>query len=320
MQSKMRINKEIVLLIVFALIIFPLLLIQLQTAYKNYNNTYQSAAALNSFIIQQKYTTGKEEKPLDVKNLNIKAKAFVIFDTKNKTVLAEKHAQSLLPLASLTKLFTTALALEYLSVDSKIIITSKALETEGYSQLKEASAWRLKTLISYMLTVSSNDAAEAIRIALEKHTKSTYLDLIKEFTKKTGLKGSFAVNPSGLDESSELSGAYGSAEEIAKLMSFLLKTHPNVLMPTTKRELVFHDLSGNTYEAKNTNKFITHIFNPLASKTGFTDLAGGNLVIAFEPEPEHVIVIVVLGSSKEARFSDIEKLYKATIEYLAVNK
>jgi D-alanyl-D-alanine carboxypeptidase len=43
-------------------------------------------------------------------------------------------------------------------------------------------------------------------------------------------------------------------------------------------------------------------------KTGFTDLAGGNLAIVFDVGLAHPVVAVVLGSSEEGRFSDMQKL------------
>ena len=51
-------------------------------------------------------------------------------------------------------------------------------------------------------------------------------------------------------------------------------------------------------------------------KTGFTDLAGGNLAIVFEAGPLYPIAVVVLGSTAEDRFTDVEKLVWATLESL----
>jgi D-alanyl-D-alanine carboxypeptidase len=51
----------------------------------------------------------------------------------------------------------------------------------------------------------------------------------------------------------------------------------------------------------------------IASKTGYTDLAGGNLAVAFDAGVNRPIVIAVLGSSREERFSDVEKLASAVL-------
>jgi hypothetical protein len=43
-------------------------------------------------------------------------------------------------------------------------------------------------------------------------------------------------------------------------------------------------------------------------------LAGGNLVVVFDAGIDHKIIVSVLGSTKEERFSDVEKLVWATLE------
>ena len=47
-------------------------------------------------------------------------------------------------------------------------------------------------------------------------------------------------------------------------------------------------------------------------KTGYTDLAGGNLAIVFEVGPARPVAIVVLHSSLQGRFDDVRKLVAAT--------
>ena len=48
-------------------------------------------------------------------------------------------------------------------------------------------------------------------------------------------------------------------------------------------------------------------------KTGFTDLALGNLGVVIEMGPANPVVIVVLHSTKEGRFTDVETLRRATL-------
>jgi len=48
----------------------------------------------------------------------------------------------------------------------------------------------------------------------------------------------------------------------------------------------------------------------VGSKTGYTDLAGGNLLVIVEYPIGHPLGIVVLGSSAEGRFLDVKKILK----------
>jgi D-alanyl-D-alanine carboxypeptidase len=47
-------------------------------------------------------------------------------------------------------------------------------------------------------------------------------------------------------------------------------------------------------------------------KTGYTDLAGGNLGIVADVVSGHRIVAVVLGSTRDGRFADMRTLIRAT--------
>jgi D-alanyl-D-alanine carboxypeptidase len=49
----------------------------------------------------------------------------------------------------------------------------------------------------------------------------------------------------------------------------------------------------------------------IGAKTGYTDLAGGNLVVAFDLEIGHPVIAVVLGSTQEGRFTDMRALIEA---------
>ena len=45
------------------------------------------------------------------------------------------------------------------------------------------------------------------------------------------------------------------------------------------------------------------------SKTGFTDLAGGNLGVIVDVSVGHPVAIIVLGSTRNGRFEDVRILY-----------
>ena len=307
-------KKQILSLAVLAIVVLPALVLELRFAAVNFQRNNMKAAVgdlryNNTSQIQQQQEQRVFPEP------QVKAKAYAVYDDTEGRVIAGKNENALLPLASVTKIFTSIIALQHLNPDTIITIKQEDLATEGNSGLKAGEKWRLKTLISYMLTVSSNDAASALERTLKDKTHKNYKDLFAQTAAKIGLQESFAVNPSGLDESVNFSGAYGSATEVSKALAYAAKNYPDIFAPTTKRELEFTSLSGYKHIARNTNQSIPEIFNAIASKTGFTDLAGGNLAVAFEIEPGHVITIVALGSDKTGRFEDIKKLYKSVIQY-----
>ena len=68
-------------------------------------------------------------------NVSITAESAYVFDLKTGTVLYEKDADVVRPLASLTKLMTALVASEELSTSSVVTITQEALDQDGSNGL-----------------------------------------------------------------------------------------------------------------------------------------------------------------------------------------
>lgn len=285
---------------------------------KRVASSYRSSqlAAAKAVELNKKYKNNKKvRRVFKVKESEIKARAAIVYDFAENKVLFAKNEKDILPLASITKIFLAAAAMDYLGPNTLVNITSKDLLTEGDSGLKEGT-WKLDELLRYMLVVSSNDAAEAVGRVLSKKLGKSISKILSSYAQSHGFYSASFFDASGLDLSDNLSGGYANAEDVAKAASFFASKYPNIFYYTSKQFFTAKDYYGGQYTATNTNKFINKFFNTSLSKTGYTDLAGGNLVVVFEPEPGHTISIVVLGSSKEGRFEDLKKLYDASLDYI----
>jgi D-alanyl-D-alanine carboxypeptidase (penicillin-binding protein 5/6) len=260
----------------------------------------------------------------------IEAKSAYVYDAVTGEVLFEKNSDLQLPLASLTKVMTALAASNLLPDKDLVRITSDDLREEGDSGLMVSEEWSVRNLIDFSLIVSSNDGARALASVagafLRGTASTTAIDstppretFVKEMNAtahRLGLRASYFLNSSGLDVSATLAGGYGSAKDMSLLVNHILKTKPHLLEATSFHELSIPS-SRETHTAVNTNKAIDMIPNVIASKTGFTDLAGGNLVVAFDAGIAHPVIIAVLGSSFDGRFQDMAQLVGYTVEYLA---
>ncbi|MFA6297126.1 MAG: serine hydrolase [Candidatus Paceibacterota bacterium] len=254
--------------------------------------------------------------PIDhFSNLSLQAKAVYVYDVQTKKVLFQKNATIPLPLASLTKVMTAIVASENLEKNNEITINSKALEEEGDSGLKEGEKWNLVKLLSYMLMVSSNDGAQSVANVISSvNTQKSFVDLMNEKANQLGLLSMHFSNPTGLDNKEEtIAGASASAKDMAGLLQYAVEHHLDIFKNTSFSK---KDFSSNTtlHTAKNTDIIINDIPNVLASKTGYTDLAGGNLGIIFDRGLNEPVVIVVLGSTYDSRFTDVLSLASSTLE------
>jgi serine-type D-Ala-D-Ala carboxypeptidase (penicillin-binding protein 5/6) len=255
-------------------------------------------------------------------NLSLESKAVFVWDIRDQKEIFSYNSESQIPLASLTKVLMAVTALDKVPEGTIITIRGEDLESEGDSGLFANESWTLGELIEFSLVVSSNDGARAIASAIGSQVSDSG-DGVEEFVKlmnikarEIGLAQTYFTSPSGLDIKDIIPGGTGSAHDIATLFEYTLKEFPGVLEATSYATLDFNSLNKFEHEAENTNGLVSKLPGIIASKTGFTDLAGGNLVVVFEPEPGHPIVLVALGSTIDGRFLDIEKLYLTTLDYL----
>lgn len=249
------------------------------------------------------------------KNIVLEARAAYVYDLSTGKVIYQHNAEVPLPLASITKAMTAIVASEEASDVPMVTINAEALATEGESGLVAGETWTMENLLAFTLISSSNDGAEAAAEALSHSTSSTsFVASMNTKAAELGLSSLSFNNPTGLDiESTNETGGYGSAKDVAKLFEYAITKHSRLFEQTT---FVSKQFSSDQFahDAKNTNTIIGSIPNLIASKTGFTAKAGGNLAIVFDRGLNQPVIAVVLGSSYDGRFSDIERLASTTLQ------
>jgi D-alanyl-D-alanine carboxypeptidase len=241
----------------------------------------------------------------------IEGKAAYVFDVVSGKSLYEKNSGAQLPLASLTKIMTILTALQTLPPDATVTITKDALSADGDNGLKAGEEWKVKDLADFTLIESANDGARALMLAAAKQlgiTPEVYIESMNRKARSLGLDSTYFINETGLDVTATLSGAYGSARDIAKLIAYVSTTNPALMERSIEPEWHFRSLSGVTHDAHNTALLAAAFSSAVASKTGYTDLAGGNMSFVFEPVAGRPVAVVVLGSSHDGRIADAKAL------------
>ena len=236
--------------------------------------------------------------------LETEAKAYIVYDLKSKKVLASKNESLQLPLASITKVMTAISSTLHKKKTETVTIHDNSIE-DGYDLgLKKNQEWPLEELLKYTLVFSSNDGAEAIA---DSFGKENFVTLMNTDARALGLTA-FFTDPAGRDLNGRI-GGMGTVLDVAKLFAIARKNIPEVMDATTRKRSTM--LSGQIRGIPNTNQEVETLSGAEASKTGYTDLAGGNLGVIVDVTLGHPVVIVVLGSTKEGRFKDVDILYKA---------
>lgn len=248
--------------------------------------------------------------------LTLEAKAVYALDLSTGNVIFSKNPDEVLPLASLTKLVSALVAGENLPPETAVPI--RVGDSNG---LDPGETWSLDKLIDFTLVTSSNDGIDAIAsvagamlaTTTQNDPQQVFVDKMNETVQSLGLSDMRFFNPDGLDLSATTSGGYGSAQDVAALISYIYKNYPELLSATPNQRI---NISSNLVDhiATNTDQALPDIPGAIVSKTGNTDLAGGNLAVMFDAGLMHPVVIVLLGSSFDGRFTDMEALVKAATQ------
>jgi serine-type D-Ala-D-Ala carboxypeptidase (penicillin-binding protein 5/6) len=257
-----------------------------------------------------------------LESVDVEARAAIVWDVRDQKVLFDKNADQVLPLASVTKLMTALVAYELLDDSSKINISVDAIRTDGDSGLKDGEVFSLRNITDMVLMASSNDGATALALAAGDavggvtDTEAIFLEAMNLRARELGLTQTVFKNVTGLDISPTEAGAYSTAQDVSKLLEYIITTYPEVTSLTTESSTRVFNNDGEYHDVENTNKIVNRIEGLIASKTGYTELAGGNLAVAFESGLNRPIVVVVLGSSFDGRFTDVLTLSEQAQAYV----
>lgn len=253
--------------------------------------------------------------------INLRARSAIVLDIKTGEIIYAKNIHEKWPLASITKVMTALVAenLIPLATNTTVTIQPEDLSTEGDSGLDIGQTWKLKDLIDFSLIVSSNDGAHAIAGVAAAAGQKNFITAMNEQAASLKLNQTIFKNETGLDLPNEGgAGAQGSAENIARLFAYIYENKPNLLEATKQLNASIKPLNTEPHLITNTNEAINQIPGIIASKTGYTDLSGGNLAVIFDRGLNQPAVAVVLGSTQQGRFSDIITLAKTSIESLQI--
>lgn len=241
-------------------------------------------------------------------DIKIEAKAAYVFDVGQNKPIFELNADSQLALASLAKIMTALAVKESFPPSLLVAITREAILQEGDDGFRPGEQWPASELLAAMLVSSSNDAAFAFGLEYKKDFNQDFVSLMNQKAKELGLEQTYFLNPTGLDISKNTAGAYGSAKDAAKLIAYIIKNDSSLMEATSAGAI---NIRSRAF--KNTNRIIHDLPGLIVGKTGSSDLAGGNLAVAVDLGYGHPVIIVVLGSTPEGKFSDVKKLYQAAV-------
>lgn len=267
-------------------------------------NAFQASAAVNPAVIGA--STDAAVYPDTAK---LKARHVLVTNLTTGQTLFDKDSVTIQPLASLSKLMTAITAKEiaktWANPPQRIKLISKgAAYTAADREVAAGGYMKYDDLISYMLLSSSNFAAQSLANNIMPY--SSFISYMNFTARKLGITNSKFVTASGLTNDDGTS-SLGNAQDVMKTLGIIVSKYPELATATRSEDAVIKTSSGKIIKIDNTNKSLEKIKGIFLGKTGYTDEAGGNLAIVLELNGSYY-GIVVLGSTIEGRFSDVEYL------------
>ncbi len=257
-------------------------------------------------IVKANWGRGQAEENKKISQ-EISAKSAGLFVLQNNgrkiKMIFGKNAFKKSNIASLTKLMTAAVALNFYDKDDRIKVSKEAVnQMENTGKLIIGEELRVKDLLKIMLIESSNDAAYALT---EPIGEKQFVSLMNIKAKEIGMADSYFFDPMGLDREDKQDNSkenYSSAYDLAKLASYIIKEHKEIFKITSNKKYKLVLENGKTHHIlKNTNKLLGKIGGIIGGKTGYTDRAGQCLLLLMKRGNNYYLSIV-LGS--EDRFKD----------------
>lgn len=267
----------------------------------------------NYFFEKEIIITPNEEVSIEQIEIELEASSAIIYDVLNKEIVAAKNIYTPLPIASITKLPAALIASRYLSKADISKLTEDDRIIFPNTQLVLGEEWISEELLRYSLITSANRGINAVARTVEEKVGTSLTDLMNRFAEESNLIQTHFINPTGLDTNNTLSGSESSAYDLALIATSFIEENPILAKKSAVQNETFYSTNNRRYLAKNTNILIGNIENDiLLSKTGFTDIAGGTLVMVInssdDSETFKPIALVILNSSRSGRFTDMRKL------------
>lgn len=248
--------------------------------------------------------------------------AFVYDCTTDEFLYISGSEDETVYLASITKIFTAHVALQYLEPETEVTVGDELdLVAWGSSvaDLEKGDVLTVEMLIEAMMLPSGNDAAYTLAAAAGRAIDgnadlsasaavNVFMAQMNQEARLQGMLNTHFVNPDGIHASDH----YSSMGDLALIGKLALESPAIVRCCTVARDMVT-PIEGRSFAWKNTNALIdpaSEYYCPvcLGLKTGQTPNAGSCLLSAFDLDGRQIIIGVFGCPETEDRFPDTLQL------------
>lgn len=251
--------------------------------------------------------------------------------------LFQRQATAPAQIASITKVMTALVSMEYLKLDDQIVVSEAAAAIgESSANLRAGDAMSFETALKALLVPSGNDAAVAISEAagqtiLEREPSlgdtpaAAFVAKMNEKAKELGCTDTVYENPHGLDDGSFAGSLHSTASDQALIAAKAMDS--DVIAAIVKggsTSIVVKRGGSNTQiDLQTTDALLEMYDRAIGVKTGETLLAGPSFMGAASDGSMKFYAVVLHSDTAQTRFDDAKALfewgYRHYIDYRLIN-
>ncbi|MET0809913.1 MAG: D-alanyl-D-alanine carboxypeptidase family protein [Thermoleophilaceae bacterium] len=222
------------------------------------------------------------------------ARAAIVVDGVDGTVLFAKRPDAERSMASTTKLMTALLSLEEAKPGDVFTAHGyNAMPAESRINLRAGERMTVHDLLEALLLESANDAAVDLAENIAG-SRDAFVEQMNERASELGLDHTSYANPVGLDEP----GNYSSARDLATLARTLLRNRRFARIVDSPEATL--ESGSHVRVIDNRNDLVAAYPWVNGVKTGYTANAGNVLVGSAARGPRARVISVVMGEPTEA--------------------
>ena len=238
------------------------------------------------------------------RDLAIRSSSVAVVDQESGTVLIEKNADSIVPIASITKLMTAMVALDAEpSLDETLTISEEDVDMlKGtHSHLRVGTRLSRSEMLRLALMSSENRAAAA----LSRHYpggRPAFVAAMNSKAAALGLSDTRFYDPTGLTAQN-----VSSARDLTRMVAAAYD-YPLIRSYTTTADYTVN-LSGRPRTFHNTNRLVSQSDWSIGlSKTGYINEAGKCLVMQAWLNSRPMIIVLLDSWGKLTRIADANRI------------
>ncbi|MDN5836693.1 MAG: D-alanyl-D-alanine endopeptidase [Nitrosospira sp.] len=240
--------------------------------------------------------------------LNLRSHAALILDAKHGRILFNKNADTVMPIASITKLMTAIVVLDAkLPLNEGISIEAADIDVikNTRSRLRVGANLTRRELLRLALMASENRAAASLGRTYPGGIHA-FVAAMNDKAFELGMGNSYFVDATGLN-----SANVSPARDLAKLVDSAYKYKVIREYSTTAAHAVAFVDEDRSLRFSNSNNLVrSRHWDIDVSKTGFLSEAGRCLVMQAKITGKPVIIVLLDSWGKNSRIGDANRIKK----------